>query len=404
MGIITAKLVCAYYFNDIITLFFGGLTVAVALEEVNLHKRIALRVLKTVGAEPKWLLFGFMSITSFLSCWISNVAATAMILPIGIAVLDQLKKNIDENADEHTKSENVPLVKVEIGKRGSQTSESASSGISEELQERYKSHNEFCKAIVIAVCYTASIGGTGMLTGTGANLIFMGILPSRAGINFGSFALMNFPIAVIMTFICWAWLWFLYIRKSKKSTPAQLEIVTGIIDEEYKSLGKMSWAEKTVATIFSLLAFLWLTRKPGFMPGWADIPIFSTVNESGRAYISDSTVSIFMAFWLFVLPKEKPSFGQPPPKPILTFKMATTRLPWGVIFILGGGFAMAAGVNSSGLADWIGTKLDFLVGMPIFIVVVICASVVCFTSQAASNSATITIFLPVLQSLASTLH
>jgi len=206
-----------------------------------------------------------------------------------------------------------------------------------------------------------------------------------------------------MTILAWGWLWFQYIRPFKKSTPEQLEIVIDIINREHSNLGPMTWAEKTVGSVFAILAFLWLTRKPGFVSGWADIPGLNIRDDLGRPFITDASVAVFMAFWLFILPATKPESGKPPPPAILTFKQATTKLPWGVIFILGGGFGMAEGVNVSGLADWIGAQLTFLKGMPEFAVVVICSTIVCFTSQAASNSATITIFLPVLKSLASVL-
>lgn len=139
-----------------------------------------------------------------------------------------------------------------------------------------------------------------MLTGTGPNLIFVGLMPEKAGINFGSFALMNFPVCVIMTILAWGWLWFQYIRPYKKSTPEQLEIVTNIINREHASLGPMTWAEKTVGSVFAILAFLWLTRNPGFVSGWADLPGLNIRDDLGRPFITDASVAVFMAFWLFI--------------------------------------------------------------------------------------------------------
>ena len=403
LGVMPASKVALNYFNNVNCLFFGGLTVAVGVEVTHLDKRLALSVLRMVGADPVFLLLGFMSITSFLSMWISNVATTAMILPIGVAVLEQLKANIDKEAGEVENGEAQSLMK---NTNNDDENDEKAKNSSDPMVSKYYAQKQFSKALTLAVCYCASIGGIGMPTGTGPNLIFMGMLPAEAGASFGSFAILNAPMTIIMTLIAWGMLWFVFIRGTKKYSNSEKELVTGIIENQYQSLGPMSHAEKSVGFVFGVLACLWLTRSPaggkdGGLVGWGDALTFR--DTKNKAYITDSTAAIFMTFILFILPEKSFSEAMSDKgvyKPILTFKYATSKLPWNVLFILGGGFAMAQGVTQTRLAQWISSQLGFLQGMnPLLISLVICY-IVAFTSQAAANSATITIFLPILKSLA----
>jgi len=406
MGVVAAKSVAKYYFTNTIALFFGGLVVAYAIEKVNLHRRIALCVLRLVGPKPVWVLLGFMCITSFISMWISNVATTAMVLPIGLAVLEQLKENLDKEAAEEGYVANAKSDDDETGEFLKTDPEQADDEVQQKFAPRFRGQLMLSKALMLAICYCASIGGTGMMTGTGPNVIFAGNLPQEAGVTFGSFAIFSFPLCWIMTFLCWGVLWFFFLRNGPEQDEKQLGTVTEIIEDQYKSLGKMSFGEKVVGVVSVMMALLWLTRKPSSsVKGWADIPGLDTVDYKGKRYITDSSVAILMAFLLFILPVEKPSWdaNKPLPKAVLSFNDAASKVQWSVLFLLGGGFAMAAGIRQTGLAVWMGTKLGFLVGMNQVFVVIICCYIIVLMTQTCSNSATITIFLPVLQSLADAL-
>uniref|UniRef100_A0A4W4GPG3 Solute carrier family 13 member 2 n=1 Tax=Electrophorus electricus TaxID=8005 RepID=A0A4W4GPG3_ELEEL len=401
LGIMESGEVCVQYLNDSNMLFIGGLLVAIAVEYWNLHKRIAMAVLMVVGVRPALLMMGFMSVTAFLSMWISNTASTAMMLPIAQAVLEQLTSTEAEQ-DER-----------EVRKAGGISD--AAHGIDLDLENRKKAREQkyllLNKGMSLSVCYSASIGGTATLTGTTPNLILKGqmdhIFPNNSGvINFASWFGFSFPNMLLMLLLSWMWLQCMFLGFNFKKSFGCGSYTEGdheaykVIKDEYKKLGRMKFAEGAVLTIFVILVVLWFTRDPGFMPGWA-----AYFNKDGE-FVTDGTVAILMATLFFIIPSQlsrTPRKLKSPPA-LLVWSVVHERMPWNIILLLGGGFALASGSKVSGLSIWLGESLAPLKTIPPFsISLLLCLLVSTFT-ECSSNTATTTLFLPILASMATAIE
>uniref|UniRef100_A0A673XJC9 Solute carrier family 13 member 3 n=1 Tax=Salmo trutta TaxID=8032 RepID=A0A673XJC9_SALTR len=414
MGILPSKKVCPQYFLDTNFLFLSGLVMASAIEEWGLHRRIALKVLKIVGVKPAWLILGMMITSAFLSMWLSNTATTAMMLPIANAILESLF------GDLATLKENCKVKEETEGELLCRVSPTVPHTSSEKMKTYtidytlifYKSEYQMkvWKGFLICIPYAASIGGTATLTGTAPNLILIGQLksyfPECDLINFGSWFAFAFPLMVLFLILAWLWISFLYGGlntryggqiKSKAQAEKKAEVV---IDEDYRKLGPINFAEGSIAFFFILFAVLLFTRDPKFVTGW------STFFNKG--YVSDATTGVIIVSILFFFPSQKPSLSwwfdsrasNTPYVPLLSWKKAQECVPWNIILLLGGGFAMAKGCEESGLAAWIGAYLQPIAQVPPAVAVMfITAFLACFT-EFASNTATIIIFLPVIAELA----
>uniref|UniRef100_A0A3Q4BC02 Uncharacterized protein n=1 Tax=Mola mola TaxID=94237 RepID=A0A3Q4BC02_MOLML len=400
LGIMESKDVCMQYLKDTNMLFVGGLMVAIAVEHWNLHKRIALRVLLLVGVRPALLMLGFMGVTAFLSMWISNTATTAMMVPIVHAILDQLNC---QNFDKQSVAAVVSIEKLEL----------------EELSDEEDNRRKMNKGLLLCVCYAASIGGIATLTGTGPNLVLVGqmsqLFPQNGDvINFASWFVFAFPTMVLMLILAWFWLQFLYIGCNLRRSwgcgavlPEKERAAYQVIRDEHQRLGPMSYAEASVLVLFILMVVLWFTRDPRFMEGWAT-HLFNAKSQ----FVTDATVSLTVAVLLFVFPSEPPHFlcylrssdtetqvARGPAPPLLTWQVTQAKMPWNVILLLGGGFALAKGSEVSGLSCWLGAQLTPLHSIPPWAVaLIICLLVATFT-ECTSNVATATLFLPIMASL-----
>lgn len=338
-GGLTLKETTASYGHKYIFLFIGGFVLSLAIEKWSLHKRIALNIIKIVGTNVSQIILGFMIATAFLSMWISNTATAVMILPVGLAIVNQLKDNPKT-------SENENLI--------------------------------FGKALMLAIAYSASIGGMATLIGTPPNLVLAGIVQEtyNTEISFAQWFSFGFPISVLFLVLCWLYLTKIAFKFKQKTFPGG----KSEIDKRLKELGKISYEEKIVLSVFVFTALCWITRSffiKKFMPA-----------------IDDSMIAIFCAIILFLLPSKKKS------KPLLVWK-DTINLPWGILLLFGGGMALASGFEKSGLAIWIGNQMTALESVPLLILLLILIASVNFLTEITSNLATTAMLLPVLVSLAS---
>ncbi|KAG8517084.1 Solute carrier family 13 member 5 [Galemys pyrenaicus] len=415
--ILDSKQVCVQYMKDTNMLFLGGLIVAVAVERWNLHKRIALRTLLWVGPKPAQLMLGFMVATAFLSMWISNTAATAMMVPIVEAMLRQM----EASRTAANMAAEASLGALELVDKGKASELPGNQVIFEgpAIRQEEDSDKNVYKAMNLCLCYAASIGGTATLTGTGPNVVLLGqmneLFPdSKDIVNFASWFGFAFPNMLIMLLLAWLWIQCFYIRCSFRNIwgcglerKANEEAVYELLQEEYRKLGPLSFAELNVLLCFLLLVGLWFSRDPGFMPGWLSLLV---AEGEKTLYISDATVAIFVAVLLFILPSEKPKFNfcsqteeerKTPfyPPPLLTWKVIQEKVPWGIVLLLGGGFALAKGCETSGLSDWMGKQMEPLRTMtPASITLVLSLLIAVFT-ECTSNVATTTLFLPIFASM-----
>ncbi|KAI1896515.1 hypothetical protein AGOR_G00095570 [Albula goreensis] len=376
LGIMRSKEVCMQYLKDTNMLFVGGLMVAVAVEHWNLHKRIALRILLLVGVRPALLMLGFMGVTAFLSMWISNTATTAMMVPIVQAVLEQLNSSQGQELSEEEEDRKQVTQRdglVGVNGLGLLTEDTKC----EDAVERRK----MCKGMTLCVCYAASIGGTATLTGTGPNLMLKGqmneLFPNNGDIiNFASWFGFAFPNMILMLSLAWFWLQFVFIGFNFKKT-------------------------------WGLLILLWFTRDPGFTAGWA-----KHFFKADAEYVTDATVAVFVAVLLFILPSKAPwlcfcsspglDTGSPASRhcpALLTWKVVQNKLPWNIVLLLGGGFALAKGSEVSGLSKWLGNQMTPLQAFPHWaIAIILCLLIATFT-ECTSNVTTATLFLPILASM-----
>ncbi|XP_021493837.1 Na(+)/dicarboxylate cotransporter 3 [Meriones unguiculatus] len=429
LGILPSSKVCPQYFLDTNFLFLSGLIMASAIEEWNLHRRIALKVLMLVGVQPARLILGMMVTTSFLSMWLSNTASTAMMLPIASAILKSLfgqrdaRKDLHREAGESTAAvrgnglRTVPTEMQFLASSEGGHPENAEAPLELPNDSKEEEHRRnIWKGFLISIPYSASIGGTATLTGTAPNLILLGQLksffPQCDVVNFGSWFIFAFPLMLLFLLAGWLWISFLYggmswrgWRKKKSKIRADAEDkAKAVIREEFQNLGPIKFAEQAVFVLFCTFAILLFSRDPKFIPGWAS---FFT-----PGFVSDAVTGVAIVIILFFFPSQKPSlkwwfdFKAPnsETEPLLSWKKAQETVPWNIILLLGGGFAMAKGCEESGLSAWIGGQLHPLEHVPPVLAVLLITVVIAFFTEFASNTATIIIFLPVLAELAIRLH
>ncbi|XP_051891423.1 Na(+)/citrate cotransporter-like [Pristis pectinata] len=434
-GIMTSKEVCKRYMKDTNMLFLGGLMVAVAIETWNLHKRIALRALLIAGVRPALLMMGFMGVTAFLSMWISNTATTAMMVPIAQAVLDQLNA-VGMRPASGQATNDVELEEKSAGCEvygAALSSLDPDSNLERNLPAASTSEDDreqvrLRKMLSLSVCYAASIGGTATLTGTGPNLVLKGqlgqLFPENGDlINFASWFGFAFPNMLVMLTFCWIWLHLLFLGvnfgKSWRSSPEyspKEKAAYRVIQSEYQRLGPMSFAEKLVLSLFILLVLLWFTREPGFVPGWGNL----LFNGNGKEFVTDATVVISITFLMFIMPSQRPQLRpwaqdlqgaeegiaarqlkEQPSARLLEWTLVQQKVPWNVVLLLGGGFALARGCEESGLSRWLGNQLLPLQNIPPWSIAAVLCLLIAICTECTSNVATATLFLPILASMAS---
>jgi len=302
LGALEVGKVTAEFGNQIIFLLIGGFFIAIAMEKWRLHVRIALLIVRAIGTSPRKTIAGFMAATAFISAWISNTATAMMMVPIATAIIYQASKSGEDK--------------------------------------------NFNTAIMLSVAYAASIGGIATLIGTTPNLIFAGIYRTFFGkeITFMQWASFGVPLAFFILIVCWAYL--VYV-----AYPPKIKELGNGIEEEITKLGKITVQEKRVLAVFLLVASLWVTRAL-----WGKyLPL-----------ITDSSIAIFGAFLLFLIPSGKN-------EALLKWNDAQ-RLPWDVVLLLGGGLAIAKGFMETGLDAWIASQLLFLKGMPTIVIIRQCTS------------------------------
>ncbi|XP_014828817.1 PREDICTED: solute carrier family 13 member 1-like [Poecilia mexicana] len=384
-GIMKSSNVAKAYFKDFHFLLMGVICLATSIEKWGLHRRIALRLVSMVGVNPAWLMLGFMSGCAFISMWVQNTSAVTMVMPIVEAVLQQIlkakelgcngnvnpnlqlyetdmktesiKKTISNEKKPDAPAENFTCVEIQTPPQSDQSDPAQpqsdqsdpaqAAACAPAVVSRSQQDLMMCKAMCIGIAYSSNIGGITTLPGTSPNLIFSEYLnqiyPECNCINFGNWLLMCLPISVIMLLLTWIWLYWLFLGsdftflwqcdgvQSGKEKAARK-----VIEEEYKSLGAIRPQEIFTGMVFLLMVLLWLTRSPGFMPGWASL----FPHHSG--YITDATVALLLGFLFFIIPAHGPDKKY---EAMISWEEFQALMPWKVALLVGGGFALAEGAK-----------------------------------------------------------
>ncbi len=349
LGIMHTKKATAPFANHLIFLFMGGFIIALSMQRWNLHRRIAMTIVKAIGFSPGRLIFGFMLATASLSAFVSNTATTVMMMPIGLAIIthvinegkkEGLDKEIDFSADKFA----------------------------------------FGLNLMLGIAYAASIGGIATLIGTPPNTVLAAYLNKTYGyeITFANWLIVGVPLVIIFLPICWFWL-------TRVANPMKLKKVPGgpeMINKELQDMGKMGTGERWTALVFALTALGWIFRKKlGFM--FADPKM-----------VTDAAIAMTGALVLFLIPVDlkKNKF-------VMNWEWAS-KMPWGVLILFGGGLALASGFKVTKLAAWIGSQVSLLEAAPIMVIIVVVITLVILLTEMTSNTATSAMVMPILSAVA----
>lgn len=338
------KSVSANYGSPIVFLFFGGFVMALALEKVGLHKRIALNIIKITGTSPNRVILGFMIATAFLSMWISNTATTVLMLPIALSVLHLLINDED--------------------------------GFT-------KNDQNFALSIMLGIAYAANVGGIATIIGTPPNTVMVGFMEQTDGVqlSFMNWMMMGLPFSMIM-------LTAIYLILVKLVYPNRLSNFMdskNVINDQLQQLGPIKKTEQRVIIIFAVVIALWIFRK--------------LINEALPALnLSDAGISMLAALALFSIPFR---FGKG--EFTLDWK-DTTKLPWGILILFGGGLALASGMSQTGIIDHIGELVASTGAISLVSVGAILIIVMLFMTELMSNVALVAIFAPLVAGVATGLN
>lgn len=337
LGVMPTSKVTLAYGNHLIFLFMGGFLIAIAIEKWQLHKRIALHTILFVGVSANQIILGFMLATAFLSAWISNTATAMLMVTIGIAVIKQTQQHSTETVD-----------------------------------------SPFATALMLSIAYAASIGGTATLIGTPPNAILAGVIESNFGysISFAQWMTFGVPLSVTMLFFAWIYLTRFAFKAEFEELPGGKQSIR----DKLLDLGPVSSAEKKVLSVFLLVAAGWILR--------------GLFNIEWLEPVSDASIAIAGALLLFVIPV---NFRQG--EYLLDWHSAK-NIPWDIIILFGGGFALAMGFTSSGLTEWLANQLLALQGIDLILIIFMVVLLVIFLTEVTSNTATASLLLPVMGAFA----
>ncbi|MEZ5979306.1 MAG: DASS family sodium-coupled anion symporter [Planctomycetota bacterium] len=343
LGLGSATEVTKNYAHEIVFLFLGGLLLALAMERTGLHERVAIRIIRLFGSGRRALVLGFMVATATMSMWISNTATTVMLLPVALAVLGTVERE---------KGDAVRAVDA-----------------------------AFPTALLLGIAYAANIGGLGTPIGSPPNIIFQNVYRAKTGveIGFGEWMLYGVPVVVVLLPLAW----WLLVRKVEPRRSGEAAV-------ELPRFGPMTAPQRWVFLTFMTTATLWITRGDfGDVAGWG-----SRLAEHG-VVVRDSTVAIASALVLFVAPAGRDG-GR-----VLDWSVAP-KLPWGVLLLMGAGFAISQAFDTSGLTLWVGGRIEAFGSLElgatalflVLLVAVVAVSIV--VTEFASNTASANILLPVI--------
>lgn len=348
LGVVAFPAAAASYADPIIFLFLGGFIIAAAMERWNLHRRIALEIIRFTGTSPQRLVLGFMLATAFLSMWISNTACAMMMMPMAVAIITTLT--------------------------GDTTNGAGTTGLP-----------DFRSCLVLAVAYAATIGGIGTIIGTPPNGIFIAqarsLFPDAPPVDFFQWLMFGIPFAAIFLVITWLYL----TRVAFRSLPKEIPSAAAIIARERAALGEIGRGERWTLLAFCLTAVCWVLADPKDIGGFV-LPGIRTFLPG----ISDSVIAIGGALLLFLLPVDRD-------KGVFAMDWETTvRIPWDILIIFGGGLCLSAALVKSGSADIIVRLLGGLAGMSFLLIATILCIVFILMGELISNTANASIMVPLM--------
>ncbi|KAL3211574.1 hypothetical protein MRX96_036338 [Rhipicephalus microplus] len=391
LGILSSQRVASFYLNDIGIILVCAMMVGVAVETSNLHKRIALKSILAVGTSNRRLLLGLMLVAMFLSMWTPNISTASIMIPIAMAVVDQIKE-----------SSTTKCVAVHVQgsdeKRLLEHHESTASTVQENIAPR--THDKRTRLLrttmVLGVSFATSIGGTGTLIGTGPNAVLMGIFddlfPGSTEITFVTWFLYNAPTMLICTLLTWAYMQW-NAREAMRSDADECaeEKVRREIAWRYENLGKISFAEISVSAVIVTMTVGWFAMKPQMFPGWVD------ALPHGKL-VRPSSVVALMALLLFVIPKNPRNPWQS--QALLTWDEAVRGVKWGVMLLLGGGMSLSEACKISRLSAMLVSTMKGLNVLPPALTALLACFATSLFTEITSNTATSSIVLPFVCDLA----
>ncbi len=334
-GVFTIDEATAPYANKIIFLFMGGFLLGLGMERHNLHKRIALNLIKLTGTNPNGIILGFMLTTAFISMWISNTATTVMMLPIGISIINLL--GIEQNSE--------------------------------------KGKKRFALSLMLGIAYAANIGGTATIIGTPPNVAWVGFMNDMLGVEvtFAKYLTVGLPICIIMLTITY----LLITRVLYPSRINKLSESAQVIDDQIESLGQISRAEKLVAVIFVTTALAWILR--GSINNWLNTNL-----------LNDSIIAIAGGILMFITPIniKKSKF-------LMEWEY-TSKLPWGILLLFGGGLTLAKAMEKSDIVQIVGESIAGGNDISLVLLIAGLTAFMLFMTEIMSNVALTVIFVPVV--------
>ncbi len=364
VGVMPIRQAATPYANSNVFLFMGGFIIALAIERWGLHRRIALHIVRVVGTSRAMIVLGFMVASAFLSMWISNTAATLMMLPIGLAIVSAVREFPGEGdgAD----------------------------------------HSHFSAALMLGIAYAASVGGIATPIGTPPNISFRGqlarLFPEAPEISFAQWMMIFLPLVIVFLPV----IWIVLVKLTCPVGRGGPGMARDVVKEQLRNLGPMRRPERRVLAVFVATALLWITRTIPFGDvnyGWS--PWLQRWLGDGAgfpfpfhaAFVNDATVALGMAVLLFTIPARRNESGE---REYLMDWPTAMRLPWGILLLFGGGFSIAAGFSESGLSLWCGRVFAGLgLESPIVVVIGVCL-LMTFMTEVTSNTATTEVMLPIL--------
>ena len=338
LGVTSIDTAALPYANKNIYLFLGGFLIALSIERSGLHKRLALMMIKKIGSDGPKLIGGFMIVSALISMWVMNTSTTLMLLPIGLAICSVVAKTVPN------------------------------------MSEKDKSN--FDKALLLSIAYAATIGGMSTLVGTAPNIAFASFMSENVGqeISFAGWMKLGVPVSISMLALAWLILTKIIYPVNFSTSQETRNMLSQMLNE----MGPISKDEFKVGVVFFVAAGLWM---------------FRSLIDNYVIGLTDAGIAILVAISLFIIPSSGRN-GE-----LLSWEQSS-KLPWGLLLLFGGGLSLGVQINDTGLGEWIGQGVSGLKTVPLIILVMAIAALIIFLTEVTSNLATTNAFLPVFLGVA----